>query len=180
MIKPHYFRGKKSFKICTIFHKFLNMDFASNEDASIGTCMGIQMEINMWKPLLESFSNKHSDGKVDRVRLRYERLPNVCFKFGEDRVLSSPNLKTLKSIPLLPNLPPPKAPLFSSQGSAPSSPVNSWHKAVPVQPSIPSTILFSAHNLMVEKIEISKLVLTNPSCPLTILNPSWDPHYSLK
>lgn len=33
---------------------------------------------------------------------------------------------------------------------------------------------------MVEKTEIRNLVLTNPSCPLTILDPSWDPHRSLK
>ncbi|XP_043813957.1 uncharacterized protein LOC110609368 [Manihot esculenta] len=52
-------------------------------------------------------------------------------------ILSLPNPKTLKSVPLLPNLPLLKAHLFSSQSSTPSSPVNSWHKVVPVQSSIP-------------------------------------------
>ncbi|KAF2321691.1 hypothetical protein GH714_001482 [Hevea brasiliensis] len=44
--------------------------------------MRIKVEIAVNKPLIESFTNKRRDGSVERVRLRYERLPDVCYMCG--------------------------------------------------------------------------------------------------
>lgn len=63
-------------KIGNIFNGLLEIDLVSNEDVLVRLCLRIRVLIDTIKPLYEGFSNRKEDGSLERVRFRFERLPD--------------------------------------------------------------------------------------------------------
>ncbi|KAF2310953.1 hypothetical protein GH714_018742 [Hevea brasiliensis] len=85
-------------QIASIFGGLLESDFAEDCDVSIGACLRIKVNIDVTKPLIESFTNKKAS-KMERVQFRYERLLDVCYMCGlfGHQIQSCPNVAKVTS-----------------------------------------------------------------------------------
>ncbi|KAF2285365.1 hypothetical protein GH714_000889 [Hevea brasiliensis] len=57
-------------QIGKIFHWLIAIDSAADVGVSVGTYMRLKVEIDVRKPLVESITNKKSNGNIQRVRIR--------------------------------------------------------------------------------------------------------------
>ncbi|KAF2284020.1 hypothetical protein GH714_018069 [Hevea brasiliensis] len=62
--------------IGNLFKNLLDIDMASNDDVSIGSCIRLRVDVDITKPMLAGFTNKRPDGSLERVRFRFERAEN--------------------------------------------------------------------------------------------------------
>ncbi|KAJ9147920.1 hypothetical protein P3X46_030034 [Hevea brasiliensis] len=86
--------------IGNLFKNLLDIDMASNDDVSIGSCIRLRVEVDITKPMLEGFTNKRPDGSLERVRFRFERLPDLCYMCGllDHQIQTCSNISRVTSV----------------------------------------------------------------------------------